>query len=56
MHESIYDDFVKRAVERARKKKVGDPFDESTEQGPQVLSRFMLAICGKIRVIRRIVP
>ena len=25
-----------QAVARAEKKKVGDPFDESTEQGPQI--------------------
>lgn len=36
VHESIYDEFVKRAVKRASEKAVGDPFDESTEQGPQV--------------------
>ena len=27
---------VVQAVARAEKKKVGDPFDESTEQGPQI--------------------
>ena len=36
VHESIYDEFVKRAVKRAAEKAVGDPFDENTEQGPQV--------------------
>lgn len=38
MHESIYDEFVKKAVARAQNRKVGDPFDEDTEQGPQVCS------------------
>lgn len=33
---SIYDEFVKKAVKRAQQKKVGDPFDSNTEQGPQV--------------------
>ena len=33
---SIYDEFVKRATKRAEQKKVGDPFDSDTEQGPQV--------------------
>ena len=28
--------FVQRSVERTKRRKVGDPFDESTEQGPQV--------------------
>jgi aldehyde dehydrogenase (NAD+) len=31
-----YDEFVERSVERARRRKVGDPFDPTTEQGPQV--------------------
>lgn len=33
---SIYDEFVKKAAERASKRKVGDPFEGDTEQGPQV--------------------
>jgi acyl-CoA reductase-like NAD-dependent aldehyde dehydrogenase len=36
VHEDIYDEFIKKAVERAQKRKVGDPFNETTEQGPQV--------------------
>ena len=36
VHESIYDEFVKKAVARAQNRKVGDPFDDDTEQGPQV--------------------
>ncbi|PIO63434.1 aldehyde dehydrogenase family protein [Teladorsagia circumcincta] len=32
----IYDDFVARSKALAEKKKLGDPFDLSTEQGPQV--------------------
>src|SRR5262249_51799155 len=31
-----YDEFVERSVERAKARKVGDPFDPQTEQGPQV--------------------
>ena len=30
------DNLLLQAVARAEKKKVGDPFDESTEQGPQI--------------------
>lgn len=33
----VYDEFVERSVERAKKKIVGDPFDFKTEQGPQVM-------------------
>jgi len=36
VEEKIYDEFVQRSIERTKKRKVGDPFDESTEQGPQV--------------------
>lgn len=38
VHESIYDEFVKKAVVRAQNRKVGDPFDDDTEQGPQVFA------------------
>jgi len=36
VHEKIYDEFVRLSVEKAKKRKVGDPFDPTTEQGPQV--------------------
>jgi acyl-CoA reductase-like NAD-dependent aldehyde dehydrogenase len=36
VEESIYDEFVERSVERAKKRTVGDPFDPKNEQGPQV--------------------
>jgi aldehyde dehydrogenase (NAD+) len=36
VQEGIYDEFVKRSVEAAKKIKVGDPFDEATTQGPQI--------------------
>lgn len=36
VHESIYDKFVKKAKELAEKRKVGDPFDKDTIQGPQI--------------------
>ncbi|KAI4459740.1 aldehyde dehydrogenase-related [Holotrichia oblita] len=32
----IYDEFVKKATQMAQKRKVGDPFDETTQQGPQI--------------------
>ncbi|KAJ3621494.1 hypothetical protein MTP99_003620 [Tenebrio molitor] len=32
----IYDAFVKKAVEKARARKVGDPFDAGVQQGPQI--------------------
>ena len=36
VEEKAYDEFVERSAARARKRKVGDPFDPKTEQGPQV--------------------
>lgn len=36
VHEKIYDQFVKRAVDFARNRKVGNPFEKGIQQGPQV--------------------
>jgi len=36
VEEKIYDEFVERSVERTKRRKTGDPFDEHTEHGPQV--------------------
>ena len=36
VQEEIYDEFVKRTVEKAQKRVVGDPYDMKTESGPQV--------------------
>jgi len=36
VHESIYDEFVKRSVQRAQKRTTGDPFLAENENGPQV--------------------
>lgn len=33
VQEDIYDEFVERSAERAKKRTVGNPFDLSTEQG-----------------------
>jgi len=36
VQEKIYDEFVKRSVALAKKRKVGSPFDADTQHGPQV--------------------
>lgn len=36
VEESIYEEFVRRSVERAKRRTVGSPFDPTAEQGPQV--------------------
>uniref|UniRef100_A0A673LLY8 Aldehyde dehydrogenase, mitochondrial-like n=1 Tax=Sinocyclocheilus rhinocerous TaxID=307959 RepID=A0A673LLY8_9TELE len=48
VQESIYDEFVERSVERAKKRIVGDPFDLNTEQGPQVDEEQFQKILGYI--------
>jgi len=34
VHEKIYDEFVKRSVQVSKNRKVGDPLNAATEQGP----------------------
>jgi acyl-CoA reductase-like NAD-dependent aldehyde dehydrogenase len=36
VQEGIYDKFVEKAVERAKKRTTGDPFDPNNEAGPQI--------------------
>ncbi|XP_035409845.2 retinal dehydrogenase 2 isoform X4 [Cygnus atratus] len=36
VEESIYEEFVRKSVERAKRRVVGSPFDPTTEQGPQI--------------------
>ncbi|XP_034943883.1 aldehyde dehydrogenase, mitochondrial [Chelonus insularis] len=36
VEDDIYDEFVERSVERAKKRTVGNPFDPSIEHGPQI--------------------
>ncbi|TRY66264.1 hypothetical protein DNTS_026222 [Danionella cerebrum] len=48
VQEGIYDEFVERSAERAKRRTVGDPFDLSTEQGPQVDEEQFKKILGFI--------
>lgn len=36
VHESIYDEFVKRTVELAKKHTIGNPLDDGVDHGPQI--------------------
>ncbi|KAJ8391604.1 hypothetical protein AAFF_G00087450 [Aldrovandia affinis] len=36
VEEPIYEEFVRRSVERAKRRVLGSPFDPTTEQGPQI--------------------
>lgn len=48
VEESIYDEFVAKAAERAKKRTVGNPFDPNMEQGPQVDKEQFDKILGYI--------
>lgn len=36
VHEDIYDEFVRRSTELAKKRPIGDPFDSKNDSGPQI--------------------
>ncbi|XP_064083003.1 aldehyde dehydrogenase X, mitochondrial-like isoform X3 [Macrobrachium nipponense] len=48
VHASIYDEFIKLAVQFAKKRPVGDPFQEGILQGPQVSQLQMERVLGYI--------
>lgn len=48
VQDKIYDEFVERSAERAKKRTVGNPFDLSVEQGPQVDQEQLNKILGLI--------
>ena len=49
VHEDIYDEFVKRAAEKARKRTVGSPWSPSSVQGPQINKTQFDKILGFIK-------
>lgn len=49
VHESVHDRFVDKLVDRARKMKVGDPFDAASEMGAQISAQQMERILGYIK-------
>lgn len=46
--EKVYDQFIDKMVKKTRTRKVGDPFDPSTEQGPQVSQEQFDKVMGYI--------
>ncbi len=50
VEEKIHKEFVERLAARAGKRKVGDPMDEKTEQGPQVSQEQLDKILGYIDI------
>jgi aldehyde dehydrogenase (NAD+) len=48
VEEKVYDEFVEKIVAKAKGRKVGDPFDPTTEQGPQVSQEQFDRVMGYI--------
>jgi aldehyde dehydrogenase (NAD+) len=48
VEEKIYDEFVAKIVAKAKSRRVGDPFDPTTEQGPQVSQEQFDRVMGYI--------
>lgn len=46
VQDTIYDEFVKKSVERAKKRTIGNPFDMKNEQGPQA-TKDQFAVVNK---------
>jgi aldehyde dehydrogenase (NAD+) len=53
VEETIYDEFVEKSIARARKRRVGDPLDPRTDQGPQVSDAQFDRIMGYIESGKR---
>jgi len=49
---SIYDEFVERVAERARRLRVGDPLDPETEVGPLIHPRHLDKVMGYMDIAR----
>jgi len=48
VHEDVYDNFVKKATDLAKKRTVGDPFQNGVVQGPQVDEEQFKKVLGLI--------
>jgi aldehyde dehydrogenase (NAD+) len=53
VEQTIYDEFVEKSIARARKRRVGDPLDPLTDQGPQVSESQFDRIMGYIESGKR---
>ena len=48
VEQSIHEKFVDKVLAKAKKRKVGDPFDPTTEQGPQISDEQFQKVMGYI--------
>jgi aldehyde dehydrogenase (NAD+) len=53
VEDKIHDPFVDKMLKKAKSRKVGDPFDPATEQGPQVSQEQFDRVMGFIEAGRR---
>jgi aldehyde dehydrogenase (NAD+) len=53
VEEKVHDAFVERMLKKAKARKVGDPFDADTEQGPQVSQEQFDKVMGYIDAGRK---
>ena len=53
VHEDIYDEFVQKAIEKARALKVGDPLDTTTDIGPLVCAEQYDRVRSYIELAQR---
>jgi len=53
VQDKIYDEFVERIVDKSKSRRVGDPFDPKTEQGPQVSEEQFDKVMGYIETGRK---
>src|SRR5438876_1999722 len=53
VQEKVYDEFVQKMVAKAKGRRVGDPFDPTTEQGPQVSQEQFDRVMGYIDAGRK---
>ena len=51
VQEDIYDEYVKKAVARAKAKTVGDPYDHQFESGPQVIAFVFVFIVVVVAIV-----
>lgn len=53
LHEDIYDDFMTKAVRRAKARSVSDPFEASSEQGPVAFQEQLVKVLSLIESGKR---
>lgn len=49
VHDAIADDFVEAVVEATASRRLGDPLDDATQQGPQIDAAHLATIDGYVR-------